>query len=388
MYFKYGKQSISSKDIKAVSDTLKQELITQGPVVEKFENVLKKKFKSKFAIAMSSGTAALHAAINSLKLKTNDCVITSPITFCATVNSVLYNEAKIYLSDINSSTFTLDINKLEENIKKLKKKNKKIKAVIGVDYAGNPCEWKSLRFLANKYNFYLVNDNCHAMGSKYFGDRGYAAKYADLVTQSYHPVKNLTTGEGGSVLTNNKFFFEKIKLFRSHGIEKKKDQTAKFYPWSYQINNIGYNYRLTDFQCALGISQIQSLNRNIQNRRKIAQKYNLYFENNVKFQIQEVKKNNYHSYHLYSLGFNFENLRSKGFFFNYFAKKYKIIFQVHYVPIHYFKFYQKVVDTKFTRLDCANKFYKNFFSIPIYPSLNVRDQVKIMKLINRFLEKK
>ena len=284
--FYYGLQTIENDDIINVSKSLKSNFITQGPLVQKFEKQLQNNFRSKYAVALSSGTAALHLAVKSLNLKENDCIITSPITFCATVNSILYNGYQVYLSDINRDDYTIDPNNLETTIKKLKKENKRIKAVIGVDYAGHPCDWKSLRYIANKYNLHLINDNCHSIGSKYFNNVGYAVKYADIVTQSYHPVKNFTTGEGGSVLTNNREFYKKIALLRSHGIKK----NGVTHPWQYDIEYIGYNYRLTDFQCSLGISQLAKLKKFIKKRRLIANNYDLGFRNSEKITTPIVKK--------------------------------------------------------------------------------------------------
>jgi dTDP-4-amino-4,6-dideoxygalactose transaminase len=200
----YGKHYIDQDDIKSVSDSLKSKYITQGPNVSLFEEQIKKIFKAKGTVAVSSGTAALHLSGIALNWKPNDLVLTVPLTFIATANAVLYSGAKLGLVDIDEKTLNIDLNLLEEKIKNLRKKRKKIKSIIAVDYAGNPCEWGEIKYLSKKYGFTVINDNCHAIGSKYKKSIGYAAKYADLVTHSYHAVKNITTGEGGSVLSLDK----------------------------------------------------------------------------------------------------------------------------------------------------------------------------------------
>ena len=204
----YGKQYIDNDDIKAVTKILKSKFLTQGPLVNKFEKKLKNLLGSKYCCALSSGTAALHLAGLSSLLGKNDYVITSPISFLATSNAILYSNARPIFVDINETTYNIDENLVEKKILELKKKNKYIKALIATDFAGNPCNWKRLKSLSKKYNFLLINDNCHALGAKYYNDYKYAQKFADIVTHSFHPVKQITTGEGGALLTNNKKIFE------------------------------------------------------------------------------------------------------------------------------------------------------------------------------------
>ena len=199
----YGKQSIDKEDIKAIVDVLNSDWLTQGPSVNHFEKSLCDYFGSKYSCVVSNGTAALHLAGLALGWNEDDIIITTPLTFLATVNSIVYCGATPTFVDIDEKTFTIDPNKLEDKIKELESSGKNVKAVIAVDFAGHPCDWKSLRFLANKHDFKLINDNCHAMGAEYFNEKEYATRYADIVTQSYHPVKHITTGEGGSILTNN-----------------------------------------------------------------------------------------------------------------------------------------------------------------------------------------
>ena len=213
----YGKQSIDQKDIDAVVEVLKRDWLTQGPAVEAFEDDLKKYFGAKHVCAVSSGTAALHLAALTLGWQSNDIVITSPLTFLATANCIVYGGATPDFVDIDPISYTIDPNRVEDKIKFYQSQGKKVKAIIGIDFAGHPCDWKALREIADKYDLQLVNDNCHALGATYLNDKQYAVKYADLVIQSYHPVKHLTTGEGGAVLTNNSECGEKVRRLRTHG---------------------------------------------------------------------------------------------------------------------------------------------------------------------------
>ena len=209
----YGRQYIDSDDVKAVLRVLKSDWLTQGPQIQKFENSLKAYFNSNYCTVLSSGTAALHLAVLTLGWNKEDIIITTPISFLATSNCILYCGATPSFVDIESKYFTIDVEKLEQKIKLFKKREKKIVGIIATDYAGHPCDWKSLRKIADRYGLKLINDNCHALGAQIDNDKGYATKYADVVTHSYHPVKNITTGEGGSILTNNKYLDKKIKKF-------------------------------------------------------------------------------------------------------------------------------------------------------------------------------
>ena len=255
----YGKQTIDQSDIDSVIKILKSDWLTQGPAVENFENDLKNIFGSKYACAVSNGTAALHLVAKVLNWSSGDIILTTPITFLATANCIEYVGATVDFVDINNENFTIDVNLLEEKIISYKNRGKKIKAVIAVDYAGHPCDWESLKKIADKYEFQLINDNCHALGASYNGDSKYAIKYANFVTQSFHPVKMITTGEGGAVITNDLESFKKLQILRSHGITKDPKVIGDSQgPWYYEMHEIGYNYRITDFQCALGSNQLKN----------------------------------------------------------------------------------------------------------------------------------
>ena len=378
----YSKQSISKKDIDKVVRALKSDFITQGPNINLFEKKINNKFGSKYSSVLSSGTAALHILALALNWNKNDIVITTPITFLASSNCILYSGARPDFVDINEISYTIDVNKLENKVKYYRKIGKNIKAVIAVDYAGNPCDWSSLKYLAKKYNFTLINDNCHAIGSKYKNNIKYAIKYADFVTHSYHPVKNITSGEGGAILTDKKFFKDKFDQLRSHGVTKNLRKDSGL--WEYEMRDLGYNYRITDIQCALGISQLQNLEEKIKKRRMLAQYYNKAFENKEEFIIPKNLKQNHHSYHIYPLQFHFrkKGISKKLFFLQ--MKKAKINLQVHYIPIYHQPYYKKF---NFNKKDypVSENFYSNVFSIPLYPDLKKINQDYVISKINKFL---
>ncbi len=375
----YNKHFIDKKDINAIISCFKSENITQGKLVEKFERNLSNKFKSRFCIALSSGTAALHLSLLSLGIKKNDIICSSPITFLSAANMVKTCGGKNIFIDIDKKTNNINVSKLE----KFLRKKKKVKAVIATDYGGLPCDWKRLKFLSKKYKFFLINDNCHAIGSKYYGDIGYAVKYADLVTHSYHAVKNITTGEGGSVLTNNKNLFKKIKILRNHGLEK-ISKNIENPNWPYRLNFLGFNYRITDFQCALGSSQLKKLSIFIKRRREIA---NIYYKKLDKFdciELPQKNKNIFNSFHLFPIKIHFNRIRinKKAFILN--LKKQGINLQVHYFPVHKHRIHKK----NYSKLLNAEMFYKNSVSLPIYFSLKNKQVDKICSSLKRFIIKK
>ena len=379
MRIRYGRHSINETDIKSIENVLRNDYLTQGKHVKKFENALKIKFGSRYCSSLSSGTAALHLGVMALSLPKNSKIITTPLTFVATANSIILNNLKPELVDIDLTTYTIDINKLEHKLKK----DNKIKAVIAVDYAGNICDWKSLNFLARKYNIKLINDNCHAIGSMYNDSIKYASQFADVVTQSYHPVKAITTAEGGSILTNNKKIYENISLLKNNGIIRNKNLSKKFGAWFYSIKKLGYNYRLSDIQCALGISQLKRLNQFILARRKIAKIYDKAFSNIDKLQIPKVREKCYHSYHLYPLLIDFKKTRinKKKFFAK--LQSNGIYTQVHYLPIHYHEYYKKKFNFKKGDFPNSEDFYNKEMSLPIYPLLKKK---YVFKVINNIIK--
>jgi dTDP-4-amino-4,6-dideoxygalactose transaminase len=376
----YSQQSIDAYDLRAVRKTINSGILTQGKEVKNFENNLTKYFSSKYASVVSSGTAALHLTSNALGWKKNDFIVTTPLTFIATANSILYRHATPIFVDTNLDDYQLDLNQLETKLKK----NKKIKAVIAIDYAGNPCDWANLKYLSNKYSFKLINDNCHALGAKYNGQKNYAVKYADVVTQSFHPLKNITTGEGGAILTNNISIFDKVNKLRNHGIESSK---AKNY-WDNEVKELGFNYRLTEFQAALGTSQLTKVDSLIKKKQLIAKKYNKYFEEIEHIKTPPVRENCYHAYHLYPLLIDFKKLNlDKPSLMNYFLKN-NFRLQVHYKPIHTYSLYKKLFKFKNNDFPSSLKFFNDEISLPIFPGLTSNVQSKFIDLFDKFLKSK
>lgn len=368
MIYNYGSHYITKEDIELVKKNLKNGTLTQGKLVGEFETEISKYFGSKYSKVFTNGSSALIALGKALSWSERDLVITTPISFAATSNCALHLNAKIDFVDIDLETINISCQKLEDKIKYLRKNRNKSKInVIAVDYAGLPCDWEDLRFLANKYSFKLINDNCHAMGSEYKGSKKYAIKYADAITQSYHPVKNFTTGEGGAVLSNDIEIINKLSEIRDHGI--KRAFSKKNHLWYYEMNDLGFNFRLNEISCALGISQISKLDNFIKKRRLIAKKYFDYL-NNKNLILPKTLKDRISSFHIFNLRYAFKNQKQKNNFFKNMLEK-RIKLQVHYIPIYKHPYYKKLF--KKFKLENAEKYYLETFSIPIHYKINKVD---------------
>ena len=366
MQISYTKQSISYSDINEVTNALKSKFITQGPLVNIFEKKLKKRFKCKNVVVVNNGSSALILAGKVLNWKRGDYIAVPPITFLSSVNAIEHLGARPLFIDINMKDYCMDADKLEEKLKK--DKYKKIKSAIITDYGGQPADWKKFLRLKKKYGIKLINDNCHAIGSRIDNNSGYACKYADITTLSFHPAKAITTGEGGAVLSNDKNLYHRLKLLRSHGIERKEKKY-----WSYKMNELGYNFRLPDINCALGISQLKRLDKFIIKRRKIAKIYDNFFSKYDIFQIPKNISHNFNSYHLYPLLINFKKIKiSKDFVIKKFLK-FKIKLQVHYIPVNSQPFYQKRYSFKKKDFRNSIMFYDQELSLPIYNDLSKKN---------------
>jgi UDP-4-amino-4,6-dideoxy-N-acetyl-beta-L-altrosamine transaminase len=384
MIIGYGRQNINNQDLNSVKKVLKSKNLTQGPAVEAFEVALKKYFSSKHAITVSNGSAALHLIGKTLGWKKNDIIIVPPITFVSSVNSILHCGATPMFIDINMDDYSIDLLKLEKALKQ--NKNKKIKAVIVTDYAGHPSDWKKLYKLKKKYKIVLINDNCHAIGASIDRNKGYASKYADFVSLSFHPVKTITTGEGGAVLTNNKDYAKKIQLLRSHGIERNKKLSNKYGYWYYEMIVLGFNYRLTDIQAALGTSQIRRVDKFIKKRNYIANFYNKIFIDKNKFTTPNVRKNFKHAYHLYPLLINTKNIGvTKINIFKKFLKE-KIRLQVHYIPVNSQPYYVKKFGLNKKKFINSFLFYRKEISLPIYYDLSIKQLEYIKKVCGKIFK--
>lgn len=379
MIISYGKHCIDNVDIKSVVKVLKSDLLTQGPLVQKFEEHLKKKLTSRYATVVNNGSSALLTIGKILEWKKGDLIAVPPITFLSTVNTIEHCGARPIFIDINLNDYCMDPNILEQALKKDKKK--KIKAAIIVDYGGQPAQWNKFMELKRKYKIKLINDNCHALGSSINGDMGYAVKYADLVSLSFHPVKAITTGEGGAILTNNLNFDRKAKILRSHGIIRKKKEH-----WKYRMEYLGYNFRLPDINCALGISQIKKLNNYIKKREKISKIYDNFFSYSTKFKIPNKINKNRNSFHLYPLLLNLEEIKkNKDKIIKEFLKK-KIKVQVHYIPVNLQPYYKKKYGFKEKSFKNSIKFFKNVISLPIYNDLGLKEINYIKKVCKKIFK--
>jgi perosamine synthetase len=372
----YGRQFIDSDDIDAVIEVLRSDWLTTGPKVPEFESAIAQYVNAKFAVAVCNGTAGLHAAMFALGIRPGDEVILPPMTFASTANCIVFQGGTPVFSDIDPERLLIDPALIEEKI------TPRTKAIIAVDYAGQPCDYDALRNIAEKHGIHLIADACHALGAKYKNQM--VGSLADMTVFSFHPVKHITTGEGGMVVTDNEEFDARLRLFRNHGIATDYKQREEQQTWFYEMLELGYNYRITDFQCALGLSQLKKLPSSLKSRRRIASYYDKAFASVSSIEPLSVQKHVLHAYHLYVIklnlqdhGFNrndlFQRLRNKGIGAN-----------VHYIPVHLHPYYRKHFNTHSRLCPIAEKVYDQILSIPIYPGMEDED---IEKVINAIIEK-
>lgn len=379
-FIPYGRQNITQQDIDAVVDVLKSDFLTQGPKIIEFENDFAKYVGAKFAVAVSNGTAALHLSTIALGLGFDGKVITTPITFAASANCSKYVGGEVVFADINPDTYLLDINKVEELL--LNEPIGTYKGIIPVDFAGYPLNLDSFRKLADKYGLWIIEDACHAPGGYFVdskGDNQYCGngQFADLSIFSFHPVKHIATGEGGMITTNNKKLFEKLLLLRTHGITKSPDLLSENHGgWYYEMQELGFNYRLTDFQAALGTCQLKRANVGLARRKEIAKKYYDNFEGKdfIKGQSGIVDG---HAYHLYVI-----EIDDRLGLYNYLHKN-NIFAQIHYIPVHLMPYY-KQLGWKKGDMPNAEKYYSRCLSLPMYPTLTNEEQSYVIETINKY----
>lgn len=371
----YSKQSITDADVRAVVRTLRSAHLTQGPAIERFEKALAKHGGAKYAVAVSSGTAALHMAYHALGIGVGDEVIVPALTFAATANAALYCGATPVFADIDPDYGTMDARDVETKI------TARTKAIVAVDYAGRPADLDELKALARKYNILFIEDGAQSLGASY---RGKPVGAHAVTMVSFHPVKSITTGEGGAILTNDVRLYKKMRTFRTHGITKDPAELTKKAPaaWYQEMQMLGFNYRITDIQAALGESQLKRLKRNVALRRRLAKKYDALLKNIPGLILPLVERQHEQSaWHLYPVRVDpkkrdaiFTALRKKG-----------IGVQVHYIPVYFHPYYEKL---GYKKGICprAERYSSSVISIPLFPTLTGAEQKRVVQALRQVLE--
>ena len=370
----YGKQTIEQDDIQAVVDVLKSDFLTTGPQIAEFEQTVADYVGAKYAVAISNGTSALHAACFAAGIGPGDEVITTPLTFAASANCVLYCGGTPVFADVDPKTYNIDPEDIRRKI------TDRTKAIIAVHLAGQPCDMDAIHSIAREHGLIVIEDGAHALGSVYKGKK--VGCLSDMTTFSFHPVKPITTGEGGMIVTENEEFYKKMALFRSHGITRDDSMmTRNDGPWFYQQFDLGYNYRITDIQCALGCSQMKKLDRFLARRKEIVARYNEAFADcdNIitPYQLSDTES----GWHLYIVQVKncdrrkvFENMREKGIGVN-----------VHYIPVYMHPYYQ---EHGYENVHCANaeEIYSHIISLPLYPGLTSEQQDYVIDTLKSLCE--
>ena len=377
----YGKQHISKEDIDAVIQTLTSDFLTQGPKVKEFEDNFAKYVEAKYVVAVSNGTAALHLCALALGVDKNTNVITTPITFVASANCVKYCDGNVYFADINPETFLIDIAKVEELI--LSKPKGFFHGIIPVDFAGLANNLEEFKALATKHNLWIIEDACHAPGGYFIDSKGNKqlcgnGNFADLAIFSFHPVKHIATGEGGMITTNNKDLYDKLLLLRTHGITKNPDLLNENHgAWYYEMQELGFNYRIPDMLCALGITQLKRADEGLTKRRKIAETYHNAFKNNSNIIIQPMTMHKGHAFHLFII-----KVKNRLDLYNHLKEK-NIFAQIHYIPVHTMPYY-KSLGFKKGDFSISELYYEGCLSLPMYPTLTDEEQDFVIETIYSF----
>ncbi len=376
-YLAYGKQSIDEKDIEAVVDVLKGDYLTTGPYVRAFEKKIAEYVGAKYAVAVSNGTAALHMACAAIGIKKGDEVIVTPMTFAASANCILYCGGTPVFVDIDPLTYNIDPEKIEEKI------TDKTKAIIPVDFTGQVVNLDRIIEIARKHNLYILEDGAHSLGSEYKGEK--VGKQADLVEFSFHPVKPITTAEGGVVTTNSEELYNKMVAFRTHGIVKDKDLLNENHgPWYHEQQSLGYNYRLTDVQSALGISQVDKLDEFVRKRREIVNVYNEAFKNLSEIVTPYEAEFSKSGCHIYVIRINTEMLTvTRREIFEALQAE-NIGVNVHYLPVYWHTYYQEL---GYKKGICPNaeELYENMITLPLFPSMSENDVNDVVFAVNKVI---
>lgn len=383
----FSKQSISREDIKNVINVLKSDFLTQGPKIIKFEKKISQYTNSKYTVSSNSGSSSLHLACLALGLSKNEIVWTVPNTFAASANCALNCGAKIDFVDIDSETWNIDVKLLKSKLIESRKKKILPKILISVHFAGQPADQKEIWKLSKEFNFKIIEDASHSLGSKHYGEKTGSCKWSNITVFSFYPTKIITTGEGGAATTNDKNLAEKMKMYRTNGITKnpslfsKKNRNC---PWYYEHQTVGFNYRMNELSASLGLSQLSMVNKFTKERNKIAYKYRELFKN-LPVRFQKIEKYNYSSYHLmvikldlekfkYTYKKIFNKLRAKGYYVN-----------LHYMPLHLSPYFQKNGFKK-KKFPVSENFSEMSMSIPIYYGLHSKKIYQLYKIIQNFIK--
>ena len=380
----YGRQYISDEDIQSVVETLKSDYLTCGPKIPEFEQAFCEYVNAKYSVAVCNATAALHIAAKALGVQPGDNVICTPMTFASSANCIRFCGGNVKFVDINPQTYLLDIDKLKETLSASPKGT--YKGMVLVDFAGYPHNMEEYRKVADEYGMWILEDACHAPGAYFIdstGEKVYcgSGKYSDITVFSFHPVKHITTGEGGMACTQNKGLFDKMALLRTHGITHDADKLQRQDGlWYYEMQELGYNYRITDIQAALGISQLKRARKNVELRRELVKKYNEVFANVVGIKTPFEAENVYHAYHLYIIQVEnrkelYDYLRTKG-----------IYAQVLYYPLHLMPYY-KQFGNKVGDLPVVEDYYKHCLALPMFPTLTAEQQQYVIDNVIEFVSK-
>ncbi len=375
----YGRQTVEDDDIQAVVDVLQSDWLTQGPKIDAFEAALASYCGARYAVVCASGTAALHLAYQVAGLGPGDLILTSPNTFAATANAALYLRAKPIFSDIDPATYNLSPSKMEETLSGLKSERSQLKAIVPVHFAGMPCNMEEIAKIAERHRLLVIEDACHALGASDAGKK--IGGLSDITVFSFHPVKTITTGEGGAILTNREDYYQRLKRLRSHGIERVHLMEAPHGDWYHEIQELGYNYRMTDIQAALGLSQLRKVDRFVARRREIAAFYHAAFKGNRYFDLPVERSGAISSYHLYPIRLKdpfkkqkkeiFHRLREEG-----------LGVQVHYLPVYWHPIYQQIGYRK-GLCPAAEEFYQREISLPIFPAMTSEEVAYVVETIDR-----
>ncbi|MBD8031476.1 MULTISPECIES: UDP-4-amino-4,6-dideoxy-N-acetyl-beta-L-altrosamine transaminase [Solibacillus] len=372
-FISYGKQNIDEEDIQAVIDTLRSPYLTQGPKIAEFERAIAEYVGTKYAVAFTNGTAALHGACYAAGIGVGDEVITSPITFAASANCVRYVGGSVVFADIDQYTYNINPEEIRKKI------TSKTKAIIPVDFTGQPVDIDEIMQIAKEHNLVVIEDGAHSLGATYKERK--VGQTADMTMFSFHPVKPVTTAEGGMIVTNNEEFYKKLMQFRSHGIEATQYASEQG-AWYYEMTDLGYNYRMTDMQAALGLSQIKKLDSFIERRQEIAKKYNLEFQKNSRVTTPKLLVETSSGWHLYIL--QLKGLNRKEVFD--LMRAANIGVHVHYIPVYWHPYYRNIGYEK-GLCPVAEAWYEKALTLPIHPSLTDEQINYIVDTLKSILKK-